>query len=125
MFSARSRHAGELLEDAEADVLAYMDFPFEHHIRLRTNNVQERAKGEIKRRTKAIGVFPSAESLKRPVGSVLIDVNEEWLEMSFIDADSLKDVRRNCESMGPSKPEVVKKAETLILAAIEVKRKAA
>ena len=28
-----------LLEDAEADALAYLDFPFEHHIRLHTNNV--------------------------------------------------------------------------------------
>ena len=55
MFSARSRHAGELLEDTEADVLAYLDFPYEHHIRLRTDNVQERANEEIKRRTKAIG----------------------------------------------------------------------
>jgi transposase len=72
-----------------------------------------------------VGVFPSAESLKRLVGSVLIDVNEEWLEMSFIDDDSLKDVRRNCESIEPSKPEVVKKAETLILVAIEAKRKVA
>ena len=125
VFSARSRHAGELLEDAETDVLAYLDFPYTHHIRLRTNNVQERANEEIKRRTKAIGVFPSVESLKRLVGSVLIDVNEEWLEMSFIDADSLKDVRRNRGSMGPSKPEIIKKAETLILAAIEAKRKAA
>ena len=87
--------------------------------------MQERANEEIKRRTKAIGVFPSPESLKRLVGSVLIDVNEEWLEMNFIDADSLKDVRRNCGSMGPSKPEIVKKAETLILAAIEAKRKVA
>jgi transposase-like protein len=34
--------AGELLEDAEADALAYLDFPYEHHIRLRTNNVQFR-----------------------------------------------------------------------------------
>ena len=123
-FAVRSNRAGELLEDAEADALAYLDFPYEHHIRLRTNNVQERANEEIKRRTKVIGVFPSVESLKRLVGSVLIDVNEEWLEMNFIDADSLKGVERR-EEPGPSKPEVVKKAETLILAAIEAKRKAA
>jgi transposase len=39
VFSTRSRHAGELLEDAEADALAYLDFPYGHHVRLRTNNV--------------------------------------------------------------------------------------
>lgn len=123
-FAVRSNRAGELLEDAEADALAYLDFPYEHHIRLRTNNVQERANEEIKRRTKVIGVFPSVESLKRLVGSVLIDVNEEWLEMSFIDADSLKGVERR-EEPGPLRPETIEKAEALVLAAIEEKREAA
>lgn len=28
-----------VLEEAEADALAYLDFPYEHHVRLRTNNV--------------------------------------------------------------------------------------
>ena len=32
--------ASEALEEAEADALAYLDFPYEHHVRLRTNNVQ-------------------------------------------------------------------------------------
>ncbi|MDD7690213.1 MAG: transposase [Ellagibacter isourolithinifaciens] len=31
--------AAEVLEEAEADALAYLDFPYEHHVRLRTNNV--------------------------------------------------------------------------------------
>lgn len=123
-FAVRSNRAGELLEDAEADALAYLDFPYEHHVRLRTNNVQERANEEIKRRTKVIGVFPSVESLKRLVGSVLIDVNEEWLEMNFIDADSLKGVERR-EEPGPLRPETIEKAEALVLAAIEEKREAA
>lgn len=31
--------AAEVLEEAEADAPAYLDFPYEHHVRLRTNNV--------------------------------------------------------------------------------------
>jgi transposase-like protein len=112
-------HAGELLEDAEADALAYLDFPYEHHVRLRTNNVQERANEEIKRRTKVVGVFPSVESMMRLVGSVLIDVNEEWLEMNFIDAASLKDVRRSEPDPAPIPADVVEKARIYITAAIE------
>ena len=38
--------AAKLLEKAEADALAYLDFPYEHHVRLRTSNVQERATGQ-------------------------------------------------------------------------------
>lgn len=113
--------AGELLEDAEADALAYLDFPCEHHVRLRTNNVQERANEEIKRRTKVVGVFPSAESMMRLVGSVLIDVNEEWLGASFIDAASLKDVRRSERDEEPIPEDVVELARIRVAAAIEEK----
>lgn len=111
--------AGELLEDAEADALAYLDFPREHHIRLRTNNVQERANEEIKRRTRVVGVFPSVESMARLVGSVLIDVNEEWLGMGFIDAASLRDVRRSEPDGAPIPDDVVELARTRVARAIE------
>lgn len=114
-------HAGELLEDAEADALAYLDFPYEHHVRLRTNNVQERANEEIKRRTKVVGVFPSVESMMRLVGSVLIDVNEEWLERSFIDAASLKDVCRSEAEPAAIPADVLEKARIYVMAAIEEK----
>ena len=120
-IAALRPHAGELLEDAEADALAYLDFPEEHHLRLRTNNVQERANEEIKRRTKVVGVFPSVESMMRLVGSVLIDVNEEWLSMQFIDAASLKGVCRSEADPAPIPPDVIELARIRIATAIEEK----
>ncbi|MBQ9043188.1 MAG: IS256 family transposase [Eggerthellaceae bacterium] len=120
-IAALRPHAGELLEDAEADALAYLDFPYEHHVRLRTNNVQERANEEIKRRTKVVGVFPSVESMMRLVGSVLADVNEEWLEMNFIDAASLKDVCRSEPDPAPIPADVVELARIRVMTAIEEK----
>ena len=41
--------AAAILEEAEPDALAYLDFPPSHWKRLRTNNVQERTNREIKR----------------------------------------------------------------------------
>lgn len=120
-----SARAGGLLEDAEADALAYLDFPYEHHVRLRTNNVQERANEEIKRRTKVVSVFPSVESMERLVGSVLIDVNEEWLDMNFIDAASLRGVERSAAEPEPPSPEVEERARLIVTGAIEEKRRAA
>ena len=120
-IAALKPHAGELLEDAEADALAYLDFPYEHHVRLRTNNVQERANEEIKRRTKVVGVFPSVESMMRLVGSVLIDVNEEWLGMNFIDAASLAGVRRAAPDASPIPDDVVELARVRVMTAIEEK----
>lgn len=110
--------AGEMLEDAEADALAYLDFPFEHHVRLRTNNVQERANAEIKRRTRVVGVFPSVESMMRLVGAVLVDVNEKWFGQGFIDADSLRDVARAASEPADIPEEIVEKARIYVTAAI-------
>ncbi len=69
--------AGAPLEDAEAHVLANLDFSYEHHVRLRINNSQERADEEMKRRAKVAGIFPPVGSITRLVESVFINVNEE------------------------------------------------
>ena len=39
----------------------------------------ERVNAEIKRRTKVVGAFPSRDSLLRLIGSILMDINEDWL----------------------------------------------
>lgn len=89
---AIDRRAGELLEDAREDALAHLAFPAEHWVRLRTNNVQERANCEIKRRTRAVHIFPSRESLLRLVGAVLIDINETWEHGRFMTAPAMRRV---------------------------------
>ena len=70
--------AGELLEDAEADAPAYPGFPHGHHIRLRTNNVQERANREIKRRYRVVQSFPSRESMLRLTCASLMETEGQW-----------------------------------------------
>ena len=39
----------------------------------------DRINMELKRRTKVIGVFPNEESLLWLVGSIQMDINEEWV----------------------------------------------
>lgn len=70
--------AAELLEDAEPDALAYLDFPPSHWKRLRTNNLQERTNREIKRRSRVVQVFPSVASLVRLAGAVMCEQDEAW-----------------------------------------------
>lgn len=69
--------SGEILEEAEADALAYLDFPFTHHKRLRTNNVQERAIHELKRQSRVVQIFPSRKSLIRVFSAVFAEMDED------------------------------------------------
>ena len=75
--------AAAILEEAEPDALAYLDFPPTHWKRLRTNNVQERTNREIKRRSRVVQVFPSTGSLVRLAGAVMCEQDEIWQESRY------------------------------------------
>jgi transposase-like protein len=70
--------AADLLVEAEADILAYMDFPQSHWRRIYSTNPLERLNKEVKRRTNVVGVFPDRDSVIRLVGSLLMEVDDEW-----------------------------------------------
>ena len=75
--------AAAILEEAEPDALAYLDFPPSHRKRLRTNNVQERTNREIKRRSRVVQAFPSTASLVRLAGAVMCEQEEAWQESRY------------------------------------------
>ena len=67
-----------MMDDMEADVLAYMGFPQSHHAKLASSNPIERLNGEIKRRTDVVGIFPNEAAIRRLVGAILLEQNDEW-----------------------------------------------
>ena len=73
------RKAANTIERFLPGLISYTAFPKRHWKRLRTTNMVERVNKELKRRTKVAEIFPNDESLLRVVGSILMDINEEWV----------------------------------------------
>ena len=66
------------MDEAEADVLAYMQLPAQHRAKIHSTNPLERLNGEIKRRSDVVGIFPNEAAVVRLIGALLLEQNDEW-----------------------------------------------
>ena len=77
--SMRLNEAAKKVEDGIEETLLYMDFPSQHWLKIRTNNVIERMNREIRRRTRVVGTFPDGKSALMLVCARLRYVSgKEW-----------------------------------------------
>ena len=80
------------VENGIEETLSYMDFPYEHWLRIRTNNVIERLNREIRRRTRVVGAFPDGNSALMLVCARLRHVagtqwgNKKYLNMKHLES---------------------------------------
>ena len=58
--------------------MSFLDFPKEHRVKLHSTNVLERLNGEIKRRANVVGIFPNEKAVRRLVGALLMEQNDEY-----------------------------------------------
>jgi putative transposase len=85
-----------LLDEAENDVLAFMDFPRAHRKQIASTNPLERLNAEIKRRTDVVGIFPNDAAIVRLVGALLLEQNDEWqLQRRYLSLEGLGAISDN------------------------------
>jgi putative transposase len=95
----RLSKAAELVRASVAETLAYMAFPREHWLRIRTNNPLERLNREIKRRTRVVGAFPDGESALVLVAARLRHMaGTKWGTRRYLNMDKLRVVEVEKES---------------------------
>jgi transposase-like protein len=89
-LDGRLAKVATMLEDAEADILAFYAFPAAHWRKLRSTNPLERFNKEIGRRTDVVGIFPDDRALIRLAGMLCIEQNDEWLVgRAYLSAESI------------------------------------
>ena len=68
----------QCLDEGFEGAFQYTTSPSTQYNRLKSTNLLERLNQEIRRREKVIRIFPNVESANRLIGTMLIDIDEEW-----------------------------------------------
>ena len=63
---------------AEDDVPVHKTFPQAHRRQIHSTNPPERLNKEIKRRTNVVGIFPNQPAIRRLIGALMLEQNDEW-----------------------------------------------
>ena len=89
------KEAAKKIEDSIHETLTYMDFPYAHWSKLRSNNVIERLNREIRRRTRVVGTFPDGNSALMLVCARLRHVaSKSWGTKRYMNMNHLYDMQR-------------------------------
>jgi putative transposase len=85
----------EHLAAAREDILAFTSFPKDVWTQICSSNPNERLNKEIRRRTEAVGIFPTRHAIVRLVGAVLAEQTDEWAQGRYLGLDLLSRCRVN------------------------------
>ena len=100
IHAQESKEAAQKIEDSILETLTYMDFPYAHWSKLRSNNVIERLNREIRRRTRVVGTFPDGNSALMLVCARLRHVaSKAWGTRRYMSMTHLHDMQKEESNM--------------------------
>ena len=77
-WQARSVAVSSALREGLEDCLTVLSFAEQHRRRLTSTNLLENIMRRLKARTKVVGVFPNRSSCRRLIGSLLLELHDQW-----------------------------------------------
>ena len=97
MLEGQFPDVADMLRDATEDLLAFTAFPLAHWRKIWSTNPLERLNGEIKRRTKVVGIFPNDAAITRLVTAVVVETHDEWAvaERRYLSEGSMAKLHTN------------------------------
>ena len=90
LYGKRFPKAVSVFEAGIGDALTHLSFPGSHHARIRTTNMLERLFKEVKRRTRAVGVFPNETSASTLATEIMLRSSEEWALKRYLTMDAFE-----------------------------------
>lgn len=88
--------AAKKVAEGILETLAYLKFPQEHWLRIRTNNGIERIMREIRRRTRVVGTFPDGKSALMLVCARLRHISTTaWGEKRYLNMNRLYEMEKD------------------------------
>lgn len=94
------KEAAKKIEDGIQETLTYMEFPYAHWAKLRSNNVIERLNREIRRRTRVVGTFPDGNSALMLVCARLRHVaSKAWGTKRYMSMRHLEEMKKESANL--------------------------
>ena len=94
-----------MMHGTEHEVLAFMGLPKEHRAKIHSTNTLERLNGEVKRRADVVGIFPNEAAIRRLVGALLLEQNDEYaIQKRYMSLESMAGLSENPTISLPAAP---------------------
>jgi putative transposase len=94
-WSARYPKLCDWVENNIEETFTFYRLPHQHHKHLKSTNMLERLKEEIKRRTLVVRIFPNAESCLRLIRALAAEIHENWMEaMRYLNREALPEQKK-------------------------------
>jgi putative transposase len=94
------KEAAKKIEDSILETLTYIEFPYAHWTKIRSNNVIERLNREIRRRTRVVGTFPDGNSALMLVCARLRHVaSKDWGTKRYMSMKHLEEMQKESTNL--------------------------